>query len=77
MTRKLKHVFFVQLLLLGTISNFFSQKQQDYDWKTVPMKGGGFVPGVFFNETEKEFSSKSFLLLLFNILIVSESSLIK
>jgi photosystem II stability/assembly factor-like uncharacterized protein len=30
-----------------------AQGSQKYEWKTVPAKGGGFVPGMIFNDTEK------------------------
>jgi len=30
-----------------------AQKQQKYEWKSVPVNGGGFVPGIIFNPTEK------------------------
>jgi photosystem II stability/assembly factor-like uncharacterized protein len=31
----------------------YAQKQQKYEWKPVPVNGGGFVPGMIFNPTEK------------------------
>lgn len=45
------NVLFGMILTLQSV--VFAQKQQAYDWKTVPVNGGGFVPGMIFNPTEK------------------------
>lgn len=52
----MKHRFAVftlvcQLCLFSFIVS--AQKEQPYVWKTVPVGGGGFVPGEMFNPSEK------------------------
>lgn len=43
----------ISVFLLLTTSLLSAQKQQAYNWKTVVMGGGGFVPGMIFNPIEK------------------------
>jgi hypothetical protein len=52
-THPLKRVVFLIVIILLWLTNAEAQKQQKYDWKTVPVNGGGFVPGMIFNPTEK------------------------
>lgn len=49
--RKLSTLFFLVTLAYSFVAT--AQSSQKYDWKTVPAKGGGFVPGMIFNDTEK------------------------
>ncbi len=41
------------VLALAMVQTVIAQKQQKYDWKTVSVNGGGYIPGMIFNPSEK------------------------
>jgi photosystem II stability/assembly factor-like uncharacterized protein len=46
-------ILIIQTLILVLFSISLVNAQQPYEWKSVIVGGGGFVPGLQFNETEK------------------------